>query len=380
MAKENKEKIFSILDYVDWRGDISPAALPYNEVDFVIFSELVYSPLENIRPEQKGSQLKTLFRTVYPEDLTDRDGFLRKTRFDLWKRVPESPRFGEVRLMDFESNFEPENSKQFAAALFSFEDKDGEAAVISYRGTDSTIIGWKEDLMLSFEVPVPAQSDALKFLEKAFQKYERVYLCGHSKGGNLAKYSAAYCSQPEKVPAVYDFDGPGLDEASVKGERWQEVRKKVISVIPESSVIGLLLTRGTDNMIVRSENVSFMQHNPFYWHVKRGSFLQAGGTTISSRTIELALSRFLESLPNERRKKLVMTIFGLLEASGATHLRDLPSCVAKNFGEVSRMYREVPEQDKEALKEIYGIFKKVSGDSIKTVFEQIQEENRKTEV
>ncbi len=366
MAKE-KEKVYNLLDYMDWRGDLLPSAVPYSDVDFVIFSELVYAPLENLK-DYKGRPIKDLVRDVYPEVLTDRVGFLRKTRYDLWQKVPTSPRFADVKLEEFAADFEAEQSKQFAAALFSY----GEDAVIAYRGTDSTIIGWKEDFMLSFEVPVPAQSDAVAFLDRAIEshRFKRIYLCGHSKGGNLAKYAATMCKDQEMIAGIYDYDGPGLDDESLKSQRWENIKDRIKGFIPESSVVGLLLGRGATNKIVKSESVSVMQHNPFYWHVMGSTFVTSDETTLSSRAIDTATHDFLDKLSNEKRKLLVETLFSLLEATGARELRELPVYVAKNFAEVKKIYQNVSDEDWQALKEMGEILKQSGSFGVKTVYDR----------
>lgn len=366
MAKE-KENIYNLLDYMDWRGDLLPSKVPYSDVDYVIFSELVYAPLENLK-DYKGKAIKTLVDEIYPEVLTDKVGFLRKTRYDLWQKVPKAARFKDVKLEDFVSDFEVEQSKQFAAALFSF----GDEAVVSYRGTDSTIIGWKEDFMLSFEVPVPAQTEAVEFLNRAIDsnKYKNIYLCGHSKGGNLAKYAGAMCKDQSVIAGIYDYDGPGLDEETLKSQRWESIKGKIKGFIPESSVVGLLLGRGVENRIVRSESVSFMQHNPFYWHVLGSTFVTSEETTLSSRAIDTATHTALDKLSNEKRKLLVETIFSILEASGARELRELPVHVAKNFAEVKKTYQNVSEEDWQALKEVAEIFRQSGSYGVKTVYDR----------
>ncbi len=366
MAKE-KEKIYNLLDYMDWRGDLLPSVVPYSDVDFVIFAELVYAPLENLK-DYRGKAIKSLVTEIYPEALTDKDGFLRKTRYDLWSKVPNSPRFKDVKLEDFVSDFEVEQSKQFAAALFTY----GDEAVVAYRGTDSTIIGWKEDFMLSFEVPVPAQTDAVEFLNRTIDsnKYKNIYLCGHSKGGNLAKYAGAMCKDQSVIAGIYDYDGPGLDEKTLKSQRWESIKGKIKGFIPESSVVGLLLGRGVENRIVRSESVSVMQHNPFHWHVLGSTFVTSEETTLSSRAIDTATHDFLDRLSNDRRRLLVETVFSLLEASGARELRELPIHVAKNFAEVKKTYQNVSEEDWKALKEMAEILKQSGSYGVKTVYDR----------
>ena len=176
------------LDYLSWRGDLPFSQDGFNEIDMLLFSMLVYAPIENYAKDftaesGRGPTLLSLFRTVYPKPLPKGTSYVFQPRYDLWHMMEDHKRFAEVHLDRFLSNFEPENDKQFAAAVFCCIIGGRKVAVVSFRGTDATVTGWKEDFDMAYKSPIPAQSDALEFLNSVLDSgYDRIYSAGHSKG------------------------------------------------------------------------------------------------------------------------------------------------------------------------------------------------------
>ena len=218
----------NIIDYVKWRGDLTFDQAPLCPVDFLIFAQLVHLPLENLRGQGLGDRLCDLEGSVYDAPPAKDENTLIRSRYELWQALRDTPRFGDVRLARFASHFDVEAEKQFAAAVF----RCGDVSIAAFRGTDATLVGWKEDFNMGFESPVPSQTEAVAFLTDNAALTDTWYTCGHSKGGNLAMYAAAMCS-PEvrkKIRGVYSFDGPGMDQRTLQSPGWQEL--SVHSYIP----------------------------------------------------------------------------------------------------------------------------------------------------
>ncbi|MBQ4347238.1 MAG: DUF2974 domain-containing protein, partial [Firmicutes bacterium] len=98
-----------------------------------------------------------------------------------------------------------------------------------FRGTDHSLVGWKENFNMSYEDVVPSQRDAMYYLDKMAQEYKgNIRLGGHSKGGNLAIYAAAHCRVKvrERIFAIYNNDGPGINEHEVKNPDYIELEPK----------------------------------------------------------------------------------------------------------------------------------------------------------
>ena len=365
------------LDYIRWRGDLPLAECAPNEVDYLIFSELVYAPLERCNNESgsldgEGPSLISIFEKVFPEPLPKNASYVFRPRYDVWSLMADHRRFAEVRLDHFMSNFEPENDKQFAAAVFSYGFGAERTAVVAFRGTDSTVTGWKEDFDMAYKSPIPAQTDSVAFLNEVISSgtYENITVCGHSKGGNLAMYSAAMCNAPDRIKAVYSFDGPGLPASVLQSDGWKAIEGLIHSYIPESSVIGLLLGNTTHPVVVKSESVSLMQHNPFHWHVMGPIFLRSEETTISSRFLDGTLHQFLSSCTVEQTETLVKTVFELIDISGAVKVRDIVKGLVKKIPQVKRKISEIPEADREVLRQLLHLLVGSGNKTLKLMFSE----------
>ncbi len=353
----------NIIDYVHWRGDLTMQQSPLCAVDCLIYAQLVHAPLERLNGAGEGKPLSELTAAVYPDAPGKDENTLVKSRYELWTAMDKTPRFGSVTLARFESHFEPEAEKQFAGALFLLGDGTG---VVSFRGTDATLTGWKEDFNMSFESPVPSQKEAVAFLEACAVVVDALYVCGHSKGGNLAMYSASMCADAVRahIRRVYSFDGPGLDMNTLESAGYQAVRDRIHSYIPESSIIGLLMGHQEQYTIIDSDSVSLWQHNPYYWHVQGTNFLTAPDTTRSSRFTDLTLHAFLDSCTPAQRQVLVDTLFGVLDVTGVERLKDLPRGVATHLDDVLAAMRAVPQEDRQVVSDLLKTLADVGGDHV----------------
>lgn len=334
----------SMLQYVRWRGDLSFYAAPLCPVDALIFSQLVHAPFE--KAKDAAGSLKYLRSLIFPVTNTEEKGTMRAYRRDLWDAMDRYPRFAHAGMLLFSDSFNEADEVQFAAALF----KAGNTGVVTFRGTDGTLVGWKEDLNMSYRV-VPSQIEAKYFLEAAAktaleQGLDKLILCGHSKGGNLAMFSAASVAPEiqERIEKIYSFDAPGLSDEMLASESWDRVKDKVASYVPESSIIGLLLGSCASSRIVDSDSVSIWQHNPFNWHVLGTDLVETEKMTRSSRVIDRTIDDFLRQYPPEKRRVLVNALYDAIRATGADSVKGLPTMVLLHLKEVKQVLSEsLPE-------------------------------------
>ena len=357
----------NLFDYIQWRGDLAFSQAPLSAVDLLIFSEIVHAPLERLIKDgsesYRGKTLIELMPEIYPSEVKGKDFNLPASRWRIFDMMKTHRRFAEVRLMKFSSHFEPENTKQFASAEFAI----GRTAVVAYRGTDATVTGWKEDFLMSFESPIPAQTDALSFMNNLPSGYDGVYVCGHSKGGNLAMYASALTDKQNNIKAVYSFDGPGLDQSVLGSEGWKNILDRTNLIVPESSIIGLLMGYIENHRTIVSDSMSIMQHNPFYWHVLGNDFIDAESSTFSSKVTDNAIHCFLENCTAEQRKTIIEAAFDMIEATGAVKTKDIVKSAAKHPGEIKAVYNRLSPEDKEGIKELGKILVKAYGISIKKI-------------
>ncbi|MCR4883312.1 MAG: DUF2974 domain-containing protein [Clostridiales bacterium] len=316
-AKSSNPTFGNIIDYVHWRGDLSFEASPWNDIDSLIGAELCYSNFgENERvfdnPQRLtiGDLATSDILTRYPQAGL---AMTMKYREPLMESLPLAPRFRDIRILDQVNDVDVSRNIQFSATTLQVP---GVGTVICYRGTDPNLVGWKEDFMMSYASPVPAQLSAISYLENAAARTEGdIYLTGHSKGGNLAVYSASHVS-PEiqsRLRAVCTFDGPGLDDATMESEGYARIQPLIHSVIPTDSVIGLLMSYHQNYKVVESTASSLFQHEPGTWKLMGAEFLEREQVSLSSMVMDQTLHDWLNSCTTEQREIFTNAVFSLFE-------------------------------------------------------------------
>ncbi len=230
-------------------------------------------------------------------------------------------------MADLRSVTDAEKGVQFAAMSFLPGD---DMRVIAYRGTDDSIAGWKEDCCLAFSEAVPAQVMAEEYLENTDDSRE-IVLCGHSKGGNLAMFAALKGSGPrlEEIRRVYNFDGPGFCFKLENDYRYEKVRQRIVTIVPESSIVGMLLNHEEDYLIVESQMAGILQHDAMFWKVMGNHFVYADQRNPSSVFVDNTLREWISGATFDERKEFVDAIFSIIESTGAKELNELPEKLAR---------------------------------------------------
>ena len=313
-----------MFDYLKWRGDLPFSQAPLNPVDALIFSSLCYTEFGEIvtdDPIRPG-----FFRDAVDHffSLPDYEKRIRvKKDLELLLEAAESPRFRNVGLCFYRDEMIEEEESQFAAMTFLLDDG---SAFLAYRGTDYTLVGWKEDFNMSFQDTVPAQRKAVEYLQEFAGVFSGpMYLGGHSKGGNLAVYAASRCPEAlqSRILAVYNNDGPGFTESLMGDPGYRAMVPKIHSYVPESSVVGLLLEHEEPCMIIKSRQVSILQHDEYSWEVLGGDFVRVEDISGDSRFINGTLHQWLAGKTRQERNAFVDAMFELLgtgEVSDARHI------------------------------------------------------------
>lgn len=311
----------NMMDYIAWRGDLPVAAAPWRDVDSLILASFCYNDLGEHAQSAAGIPLRELAPML---TLREQTGglFFRQWR-DLLYAMAETQRFGSMGVHDYVDDIDPSRGMQFSAVTCDLDDG---SAVIAFRGTDNTIVGWREDFDMSYESPVPAQTEAAAYLLRIAAQSDRpLWVTGHSKGGNLAAYATAHA--PEEVQArllgVYSFDGPGLDDGTMASDGYERIRGRVHSLIPQSSVVGLLLSYHPDYTVVRARALSLLQHDAFTWQLDGPRFVALQQVDIASQLTNRTVHEWLKHCPPEQRRRFVDTMFSLLEATHASTLNEL---------------------------------------------------------
>ncbi|MDO5400139.1 MAG: DUF2974 domain-containing protein [Eubacteriales bacterium] len=302
----------NILDYVKWRGDLPFSRDPMNPVDTLVFSALSY--IRYMGAESASFTLRDAAQTVFaqPEPLSHARV---KQDLELLELAADSVRFGMSRLCLYREKFSTQLETQFAAMTFLLDDG---SMVLAFRGTDSTLVGWKEDFNMTFQQTIPAQLLAAEYTRMAAAEIDRpMHLMGHSKGGNLAVFAAARSSPmvQSRILDVWNHDGPGFTKYLMGDPGYLAMVPKISTYIPQSSVIGMLLEHEEPYTIIRSREVSILQHELYTWEVMGRSFIHMENTTVDSRFLDATIKTWFASMTNQERNQLVDVMYALL-ASG----------------------------------------------------------------
>ncbi|MDD3239942.1 MAG: DUF2974 domain-containing protein [Lachnospira sp.] len=343
-------------DYLLWRGDLSFEQAPFNDVDNLVLSQLAYVDWKGIIPSMGSKQRITLsvaaevFFDLYSEEqLAKVKSFISSAPFFM-KKVAKTARFKDIWLSEYVDHIDESAEKQFSA--FHVELGDG-TIYIAFRGTDDTIIGWKEDFNMSFIMPVPSQIEAVEYLNETIRiRTGKIRMGGHSKGGNLAIYAAVKAGPRvrRKIVEIYNNDGPGFDQNMIHSEEYQQMLPLIKSIVPEASVVGMLLEHDEDYKVVKSSGKGIMQHDAMSWQVLGADFETVKCVSRRSHQLNEALSSWINGLKAEDRAAFVESLFSLITASGAQKLSDLNADFFKAANGALKAYTQMNKETRAMLR------------------------------
>ncbi|MBQ8344831.1 MAG: DUF2974 domain-containing protein [Clostridia bacterium] len=352
----------TVFDYLDWRGDLSFTQSDVNEVDNLIFSLLCYLPFDEIlTPHTDKRPLSLLavarqYLRAYRDRPTKLGLILPPQTVTLLAKAAKCPRFAKVRMRSYVNDLSPEEERQFSAVTYLL---DNGKSFVAFRGTDDTLIGWKESFSMSFLHPVPAQTAAARYLNQVAKQTDgSLILGGHSKGGNLAVYAAVQAEEgiEKRIERVYNNDGPGFTADFLRSENYQALRERVCTIIPQSSVVGMLLEHEDRYDVIKSTANGLLQHNGFSWEVLGASFLHLDTVTEESRSIDRSVKKWLSQLDSERRQSIIDSIFDKLAAENAQTLTDLGNDKLK----LLRVWNQLDPEARNMFKKFISLFVKES--------------------
>lgn len=352
----------NILDYLDWRGDISFDVDGFNEVDNLIMSVLSYLEFEGIVTHGIGQGSTSLLDAAmqYEKNMnklpsTDHNQLLRNVPALLFKAA-HTKRYEKIQLSGYENQIDYEESKQFSAMVFSINSNQH---FIAFRGTDDTIIGWQEDFQMSFIDEVHAQKQAVIYVNRTCSNLSgKLSFGGHSKGGNLAVYAAMHADEKirGRIIEIFNNDGPGFLPSIVENEEYQRILKKITTFIPKSSVVGMLLEHGEEYRVVNSNETGIMQHDAFSWEVKGAKFVYEENLTKNSQIFNKTVRLWLSQLTTEERSSFVNAIFNIIKGTSAKTIGELSKEKLFAADAMIKTYKNMDDLTKSNLKKVIELF------------------------
>jgi len=307
----------NIIDYAEkemarmWLKSFNAVdSLVLSQFSYIHFDHLVPSLLEEAAPVRIGDVLKAEFFEQMFRDVRDADSN-RKLLFAL----AASPRFRDIQLSYYVDKVEPVLEKQFSALTFLLEDQ---TAYIAYRGTDANLIGWKEDFNMAFTSPVPSQEEGVGYLQTiAGWVPGLLRIGGHSKGGNIAVYSAMKCDAgvQDRIIGIYNHDGPGFVDSVFETQEYNKIKDRVHKTLPQSSLVGMLMQHLENYQVVESKRFGILQHDPFSWFVENDDFRYAEKVSLAAMHRHKTIDQWLSALSKEQRELFIDTLYQVIEAT-----------------------------------------------------------------
>lgn len=382
----------NVVDYVrrEFRGF---SELPFGNVDSLALSELSYMRLLGLAPAFGVAQSvatvpirELLCAEHYGAMFVSNSNDMNDYRLSLLRAVCESPRFRGLRVGEYAERLDEEKQQQFAAMTF---DLGGDAGLyVAFRGTDGTLVGWKEDFNMAVRCPVPSQESAYRYTDSILDRSAgflssgdspAVMLGGHSKGGNMAVYAAMRVAQDdiervgdrarqlgllpaldgpvpgrnERIARIFSHDGPGLPEPMARGRAYQAIAPRIRKTVPESSVVGMLLRTDADISVVKADAIGIMQHMGASWQVEEnGEFERADELTASARFIAKTIDEWLGAVSQERRERAIDQIYGIFSAAGYANIADLTAHWTDALPKIVAAARNTDEETRGLLKSV----------------------------
>lgn len=367
-----------LFDYLDWRGDLTFEKAEFNEVDSMILAWLSYVALDGVVPEECSEHTAITIeeasaqfvKTHDVEKILKETVSFTKSSVLMLQKLALCNRFRSLKLTGFVNHIDYKKETQFCAMTVLLG-KNRYAVV--FRGTDEHLISWKEDFNMSFLPVIPAQNMALSYLEGVAARIRgKFYVCGHSKGGNLAVYAGvrAAFQVRRKILEIYNHDGPGFYDLNGLGNAFEEMLPKIHTYVPETAVVGMLLEHAGEPVVVKSSGRGLFQHDAASWEILGPKFVTVDKVSDTSRMINDILKNWLKETSNEERAVFVDTLYKILETTQARSLDDLNAEKGRIANVVLKEINGLSKETKSMLGKTLGALFKEGNQVIRTNINQ----------
>lgn len=349
----------NMLDYIKEFGHVSFEERAFSEIDALVLTELEYLPLEKVVPsDENGENFVTVkeiaeYMQEHKQELFDENPMMMtEERHEVSQVIADAPRFQSLKFFGVVSVWDKDTTKQFAAVTVEVEPS---VRLVVFRGTDETLIGWKEDFLMTYSPLVAAQTDAKEYLAKQASLFDGdLMVSGHSKGGNLAIYAAA--TQKEDVQLrivdIFCFDSPGLYRSVLETKGYQNIVPLAMRYIPQDSLVGLMLESEVPYVIVKSNATGAMQHSAMTWEIEDGQFIKMEKLTKNSQLNDQTFKKWTESVSDEELELFWNVFFELLFSVGIDTVNDLYGQFMHYVQEFLKAAGDMDEEKRELLTRI----------------------------
>ena len=320
----------NLITYVQQYGAQTFEDKSLTDIDVLVLTEIAYLPFDEIVPKSFDiteaislEQLGKEFETIKEKEHENNPFMITSERIELLEVVSKSQRYKEIKVFGFMNDIDDERTKQFAAVCYQWEEEN---RWIIFRGTDETLIGWKEDFMMTYSDLIPAQTDAIEYLKKQAETFSgTLNVSGHSKGGNLSLYASAMQEEAiqNRIHKIYCWDSPGVHRSILDTEGYQRVVSKAKRYIPQDSIVGLMLESQVPYHIIESQGSGISQHSALMWNIEEDHFVELTELTKNSQLTDQTFKQWTEVVSDEDLKLFFDTFFDLIFEMGVETVNDV---------------------------------------------------------
>lgn len=347
-----------LFDYLYWRGDLTFEQSPFNNNDALCLSQLSYIDFSDLVDSSFSKKITlaeltdSFFKTENLEKRLDMGIFINTKTPDFLLACAKSKRFENIKLCGFREIINKEQNIQFTVVTFVYEKTN----YIVFRGTDDSVIGWREDFTLAYSDELPSHKEALNYFSDALDSLNKDFiLIGHSKGANVAINTSVKCTpkQQKRIRFVYNFDGPGFPESFYRSFSYVAISKRILSFYPKYAVVGTILTSPTNYSIVNSSRTGIMQHDILSWQITPTDFDYTDDFAEHSYIIKKSLNEWLQSYSSDDKNQFVNALFEVIEASDAKTLSEIDQ---NKISSTTKMIAKFSSLEKNTKKEVSHMF------------------------
>ena len=365
----------NIIDYIKWRGDLSLKNDAFNEVDNLCVAQMSYTKLDKYLDLDSNVSIKEA-SDIFFDHTTETKVKASKSFTGLapmvLKEMANSSRFKDMRIHHFASIADKEKTLQFCAFQV---DLDSKTTYVVFRGTDDTLVGWKEDFNISYEV-TNAQEMAADYVNKYLSSNRKYIFGGHSKGGNLAIYAASKAPKKikKKILTIYSNDGPGLNDDFIILDDFKDILDKCIKIVPEYDFIGMIFDNDIiDHIVVKSDQFAILQHDAMSWLVEGNHFIKAKSLSPESKVIKKAFNEFMKEASPDQRKEFINELFNSFEALKVKNISELNKVTFSAFVNAAKKLISMDESARETGNKLIKVFTKLMQYEVDSISQSIQE-------
>ena len=338
----------TIFEYIKKYSNYTFQEKKINEVDKLIFSFLSYINLQNIELTNKNTLIE-IYEKIEKEKKSPKKNIIaERDALKILKELVKTKRYQNCLVYDYV--YEADNEYQFSAITIEYLPKH---IYVSFEGTDEKISSWYEDFLLSYQPATKSHIKAIKYLKKYTFTRNSLIIGGHSKGGNIALVAAMNSNfiLRNKIDEIYSMDGPGILPNEINSKRYKKIEKKYHHLIPENSLIGVIL-ESTKNIVIKTTTSGILAHDIIYWDIT-DNYVTRSKLTYFSKTIKNDLNKFIYSLNQNQLENIINDFSEVCKNAEITSIVDID----KKSEKLIKVIKEISNTNSESKKLLLELIK-----------------------